>query len=297
MVDQGCFMEHYLVSTAGEALASMNQLCTLYPEPTIVVALDGQGPLQIVSAMTDEQLEGLVAGYSSSVSFETCKELLEAFRSLSLHTYCAPSVAYLPSVPRYRLLLRPSLGSARELCMIVALLHHMRGQDAVWQEMNFLSLHAGKQGISALVLKDGQIINGLGLLQGTSQALARDYLRTLEKVGPDTRVAEEAQEDLQLFQEAFWEGLSQELAGLLAVHHIEDVVVLGSESSNLVERLADTYQVYLFPHAHTEHEGYEAALGAALLGEGLGRSGKAAEVVDYLQIREARALNHVTDLL
>jgi hypothetical protein len=89
----------------------------------------------------------------------------------------------------------------------------------------------------------------------------------------------------QALDEAYWEGLIQELAGFMATHHIEDIVVLGEESSTLVERLADLYQVYLFPYAHTEREGYEVALGAAILAEGLNQIQSAAELVAYLQIQ------------
>jgi len=98
------------------------------------------------------------------------------------------------------------------------------------------------------------------------------------------------------FSEAFWEGLTQELAGLIAIHHIEDIVVLGKESASLIERLADIYHVYLFPHAHTEREGYEAALGAALLAEGLEQDSSARDVVNRLQIRQADQAALVADL-
>ena len=64
----------------------------------------------------------------------------------------------------------------------------------------------------------------------------------------------------------------------------------------MIERLADVYQVYLFPHAHTEREGYEAALGAALLAEGLEQDGSACEVVNRLQIRQANRIALVADL-
>ncbi len=63
--------------------------------------------------------------------------------------------------------------------------------------------------------------------------------------------------------------------------------MLGQESARLIERLADSYQIYLFPQASSEHEGYEAALGAALLAEGLELGGSAADVVNHLQIRQA----------
>lgn len=45
--------------------------------------------------------------------------------------------------------------------------------------------------------------------------------------------------------------------------------------------------VCLFPYAVTDGAGYEAALGAALLAEGLKQDGHTAEVVNHLQIPQA----------
>jgi predicted butyrate kinase (DUF1464 family) len=286
VVGQGHLAELHIFATSGEMLASLSQVCALYPEPTIVLALDATVPFGALQDLTDEQLERLAQSYRPVSSGIEVREALEAFGSLSLHCYSAPSVVYLPSVSHHRRLMRPSLGSAREVCAVVALLHHMREQEAAWQEMNFLFVNASEQGTSTLVLQAGQIINGIGALQGSSFSAVHEYLAGLEIAGG---WGEEDRQDRfqRALQEAFWEGLTQELGGLMTIHHIEDVVVLGQKSGDLIERLADVYQVYLFPHAQTDYEGYESALGAALLAEGLDQPGKAAELVDYLQIRHA----------
>lgn len=275
--------EFQVCATAGEMQALVSQVCALYPEPTIVISLDVTTPFAPLSALTEQQLDHLAQRYHPTPACSEVKEALATLRSLSQHAYCAPSVEYLPTLPAYRHLLRPALGNANEVCAIVALLHYMREQEASWPEMNFFYVNASESGTCVLVIKDGQIVNGIGLVQGSPLPAAYQYLATLES-------AEDAEEEAaratfrQAQNEAFWEGLRQDLAGLLAVHQIEDVVLLGQKSPVLIERLADLYQVYHFPHVHPDGAGYESALGAALLAEGLEQDGCAAEVVNHLQI-------------
>lgn len=294
-VDQGKAVEFHTFATAGELLALVRQICALYPEPTIVVSLDVTTPFSALSTLTDEQVDRLGRRYHPTPAFTEVREVLQSLRSMSMRSYCAPSVEYLPTVPLYRRLMRPALGTANEVCAAVALLHHMRTLDAPWPEMNFFYVNARENGSCALVIKDGEVINGVGTLQGSSLPAAYGYLAELEAATGSED--EKRRETLQhVLREAFWEGLTQELAGLIAIHHIEDIVVLGKESASLIERLADVYQVYLFPHAHTEREGYEAALGAALLAEGLEQDGSAREVVERLRIHQANQIPLVADL-
>lgn len=285
-VEQGKAVELHTLAETGELLTLVRQMCALYPEPTIVLSLDVSTPFRALAELTDEQIDRLVQRYHPAPAFTEIREVLRALRSMSARVYCAPSVEYLPTVPLYRRLMRPALGSANEVCAAVALLHHMREQEAPWPEMNFFCVNARENGSCALVIKDGEIVNGLGVLQGSALPSAYGYLADLESV-PEPENEERRATLQQAQREAFWEGLTQELAGLIAIHHIEDIVLLGKEGASLIERLADVYQVYLFPHAHTEREGYEAALGAALLAEGLERDGCAREVVERLQIRQA----------
>lgn len=281
-VEQGQLAEFRQFGSAAEMLAVVRQLCAQYPEPTIVLALDGVTPFVPLSTLSDEQLEQLVQRYHPDPAFSEANMALQALRALNLRSYCAPSVAFLPTVPLHRCLLRPSLGSARAVCAVIALLHHMREQQATWEEINFCCVDAGATGTSVLVIVNGQIANGIDPLQGSSLPTISRSLAQLENLAGDR-----PDERADILDAAFWEGLKQDLAGLLALHHSEDLVVLGAQSARLVERLADTYQVYLFPHAHTEREGYEAALGAALLGEGLEQEGTASVLVNHLQLRQA----------
>ncbi len=287
VIDQGNLSELHTFADAGTLLTALNQTCTLYPEPGLVLALNAQTPLRALSTLTEPQLVRLLREDAAAFAFPADLAAMQTLYALSIQSYCAPAVAYLPTVPAYRRLLRAALGDAGEVCTVVALLHHMREQGAGWQEMNFIYLHLSERGICALVVQDGRIVNGIARLQGSGQTTAHAQLRDLEYTEAAPRVDSEVFQTL--YREAFWEGLTQELAGLLAIHHLEDLVVLGQQSDELVERLADTYQVYLFPHAQSEATGYEAALGAAILAEGLNQPGTAAELVDYLQITSAHS--------
>ncbi len=286
--EQGQAVELHQFESAEGMLATVRRLCAQYPEPTIVMALDVSTPFVPLSLLSDEQLERLVQQYHPTPAFAEIKAALQVLSALTSRGYCAPSVEYLPTVPRHRRLMRPALGTARQVCAVVALLHHMREQEAAWVEMNFFYLNAGESGTCALVISDGQIVNGIDPLSGSALAVSYGYLALaegIENLGEEEQARRDALQSA--LDEAYWEGLTQELAGLLAVHHSEDVVVLGKQSDRLVERLADTQQMYLFPYAHTEREGYEAALGAALLGEGLEQGGSSGEIIAHLQLRQA----------
>lgn len=289
VIDRGHLTELRAFSSSDELLEFVDRICTLYPEPTLGVSLDLALPFCPLQNLSDEQflLRDL---FGDTVSEQGI--ILQRLSTLSLHSYCVPSVAYLPTMPLARRLLRVSPGSPREVCAVIALLHHMRAQEASWVEMNFFYLHADERGTCALVLKEGQIIDGIGILRGSVPARVLD-LEKLEGVGAE--FDRDSHQFRQAWQDAFWEGLHAELAGLIATHHIEDIVVLGKESDRLIERLAETFQVYLFPRTRAEHEGYEATLGAGLLAEGLDQPGKAAELVSHLQIRQAQALTLPSD--
>jgi predicted butyrate kinase (DUF1464 family) len=275
-IESGRQAEFQLCTTARQMQTLVSQVCALYPEPTIVVSCQVATAFHGLATLTEAQIDHLAMHVWPASTCAEVKEVLQAVRSLSLRSYCAPSVEYLPTLPAYRRLLRPALGSASEVCAVVALLQHMREQEASWPEMNFFYINAGEGGTCVLVIQEGQIVNGIGQVQGSQRPAARASLEV-----PGSTEAEQAE------AQAYQEGLRQDLTGLLALHQVEDVVVLGARSPALIEQLADVYQLYLFPHREPESTGNEAALGAALLAEGLEQEGSAAQVVKRLQIPQA----------
>jgi predicted butyrate kinase (DUF1464 family) len=256
---------------SASVLAYVERTCAFYPELTIALSLGLDAPFTPLSTITDQQLDEITKNSITGRQESETREFLIAIRAINLNSYILPSVKYLPGIPIHRKLLRANLGTSNEVCAVAALLYRLREREAAWPEMRFLFVEVDPHYASVLVLEDGFVINGIGNIRGKSTHVA-----TVELNGH--------------IQQAFWEGLTQELAGLMAIHHIEDIVVMGEYRNAFNERFADTYQVYLFPYTETDKQGFEAALGAAVIADGLYCPGLAGEVVERLQIREASEL-------
>lgn len=196
---------------------------------------------------------------------ESLDNFLIAIDSINLNSYTVPPLHALPGLPAYRKLIRGNLGEAHDLCNVMTLLCRLRQREAAWQEMRFLFLEVNGLNSHVTVIEDGRIVNGM-----ISMLLETPQNR------PD---ADGNDED-----EAFWEQVAQTLAGLLAVHHIEDIVVLGNCTDEVIAHFDGFYQFYLFPGESEEQANYEAAIGAALLAESCYAPGIAAEVAERLQV-------------
>ena len=250
------------------ALAYLERTCALYPEPTIVLSTDLSMPLTRLSKLTEQQLNELTAHLIQQRHF------LFAIRIMSLDSYCLPSIKYLASVPMHRKLGYLNMGAPDDLSVVTTLLYRIREREAVWSEMSFFSLEIGFRSRRIVVVEEGRIVNGIvGVATGDLTHLPD---------GAEYFSDETARGDAA--DRAFWESLTRELAGLMAVHHLEDIIVMGPRKDAFIERFSDTYQVYHYPQGEPDSEGYEAAIGAGIIAEGLRYPGLAAEVVERLQI-------------
>jgi predicted butyrate kinase (DUF1464 family) len=263
LMENGQALERNSFVDSVAARAYLEHTCTLYPEPTIVLSSDLSTPFTRLVTVPKTCLEEMIPRHYTSEQRETLQELLIAIGYRNINSYFAPSVRYLSSMPPHRKLMRENLGTANNLCAVAALLKQLRAREAEWSEMNFLCLEVDHNSRSILVVEDGRIVNGM-----SSVARTEDQLQ-------------------EASQQAFWEGLKQELAGFVAIHHFEDIVVMGQLKDAFIERFADSYQVYHFPYSQPDYEGFEAASGAAAIAEGLYGQKARAEIVERLQIREA----------
>ena len=263
---------------AAALLAYLEHTCALYPEPVVALA-----------SASDESLSSLQ---------ENTRDLLIAIDSINLKNHCIPPVKHLPTIPTHRKLKQAALGTPAKLCTVATLLYHTREQEALWSEMNFLYLEVGENTRTIIVVEGGRIVNGIGGRVCTGmdkrESQKQGYLNSSSKdtppyAGEHTENALSNGELTQALEPAFWEGLTQDLAGLMAIHHFEDIVVTGQSSlkNAVIDRFGDTYQFYLYPQSEPHQEGFETAIGAALIAEGLYYPGLTAEVVEQLQIREA----------
>ena len=294
LMDHGRLLKFNSFTNAPAMLAYVQHICALYPEPTIAIASDLNTCFAALHTLTEQQFYEMTLNRENQPWGDSLKKLLIALGSLNLRSYSIPAVAYLDSIPAYRKLNRADMGTAGNLCAIATILARMREREAAWSEMRFLYLEVGHATKSIVVVEDGNIINGIG----TQEYIYRgNWLDMRENNANDA-----------LVEEAFWEGLTQDLAGLMAIHHFEDIVVREQSASEedvrrkdaVIERLGEYYQLYTFPGYEFAEEGYDVAFGAALIAEGLAYDGLTAEVVERLRLRGFSGLagaEHATEIV
>ncbi len=266
MTEQGKLVEQHTFDNAMKTLAYLTQTCAQYPELTLAVSLACETPFLSLSDSTALQWEALLTFPFKDWTTSEAREFLIAIKEINLHSYLIPSMRYLPGIPLYRKLSSRSLGSSNDICVVAALLSRLREREATWSEMQLFCVQVNRQFKSIQALEDGCIVN----------SMAVEVFSNVD----DTIMQVE-------YERALWEGLTQDIAGLMAIHHIEDIVALGDYQEAFIDHFAENYQVYLFPSIEAETAGFECALGAAVLAEGLFLAGKAHEIVERLSIREA----------
>jgi predicted butyrate kinase (DUF1464 family) len=266
MMEQGQLVEQYAFENTMQTLSYLTHTCARYPELTLAVSPACETPFLALSDSTERQWEDLLTfPFNDWTTSEAC-ELLIAIKESNLHSYLIPSMRYLPGIPLYRRLSPRSAGSSNDVCVVAALLFRLREREATWPEMQLFCVQVNRQFKSIQALEDGGIVNSMA-----------------------TEVPSDVQDERMRveYERALWEGLTQDIAGLMAIHHIEDIVALGDYQEAFIDHFAENYQVYLFPSTEADTPGFECALGAAVLAEGLFQAGKACEIVERLSIRQA----------
>ncbi len=266
MVEQGRPVEQCAFEDAPSILSYLERTCAQYPELTLAVSPGGETPFLSLSDLLPSQWKSLLTFPFNDWSIQQASEFLIAIKNINLHSYLMPSPRYLPGIPLYRKLGSSNLGTSNDVCAVVALLCRLREKEAAWQEMQLLFVQVNRRAKSIQIVEDGCIVS----------SMSREI---------DTR---ERNEQLNVeYERALWEGLKLDIGGLMAVHHCEDIVALGDYQEAFIDRFAEEYQVYLFPSDESDRPGFEPALGAAIVAEGLYLPGKASEIVERLHIREA----------
>ncbi len=282
LLEQGLPLEMRQFSDGQATLHYVEQVCRLYPE--LLCTLSAQCYVPSAEPARDDT-KGIASALAIAQSEERkiqqdeVNTLFASIRSINLKSSTMPLVRDIPTVPRYRTLNRRQMGFSSTLSALVTLFYRMRLQDAAWTELRFMYLDVDATARKIIIVQDGQIVDGI--VRPLQQGFFED---------------EAEQEEHVLVMQAFWEELTQDMAGLLALHHFEDVVLKTSMmpvkaqhlSSAVIEHLGENYQYYVFPRESEEQEGFESAWGAALVSEGFARPGIAAEVVERLQLPPPR---------
>lgn len=299
LMENGQTLELCSFVNVADVLAYVEHICARYPEPTLAFTSDLHTPL--LNFTTHQQL-GEAPRWPIHRSRNDINSFLLALKSINLSSYCLPNIKQLPTVPAHRKLNRLEIGTADQLCTIAMLLYRLCEREAAWSEMNFICLEVQPDSLSILVIENGQIVNGIGGTIGVSEmrlhlrldgnfsySYRPDHSESTYRsdwLNPEIAFENEVGNG-HARQHALWEGLLQELAGLMAIHHYEDIVVLGQHKETAIEWFGDMYQLYHFPYNESDRPDFEGTTGAAIIAEGLAYPGLAAEVVERLQIRSA----------
>jgi predicted butyrate kinase (DUF1464 family) len=234
--------------------------------------------------------------------------LVRALWNSGLPVMFLPAVIHMPSVPVHRKLNRIDMGTADKLCVAALALERYavaakasmgQTQEEILADNNFCVVELGSNFTACVVVRDGQIVDGLGGTCGPvgwrsvgawdgevaylfSPLCKRDLFAG--GVGP--------LDDPAIGRLRFRESLLHAVAGLHAVSNFQHVIISGrlwemqpELAAELQQDLSVYWNVYLLsslPNAWVKH----AAQGAALLADGL-VGGQQASLIDTLRLREA----------
>jgi predicted butyrate kinase (DUF1464 family) len=214
--------------------------------------------------------------------------LVEAFCASELPVVFLPGVIHLDTVPAHRKHNRIDLGTPDKLCVAALAL-------ALWPRRSLCVVELGSAFTACVVLAGGQIIDGVG---GTAGAVgwraAGAWDGELAYLLSPLRKEDLFSGGAESSPELFVESLTRTVAGMLAVHHALDAIVLsgrlldsepevGALAERALSRLSAVGRLGSLPGARVKH----AAQGAAVLADGLA-GGRWQSVVEGLRLRHAR---------
>lgn len=225
---------------------------------------------------------------------------LSDLRSSDLHAYCIPAVKLLPSVPVHRKVNKIDMGTSDKLCSVAFFEKWLLDQGKTLEEMDFLALDVGEAFKAIVVVKGGKIVDGLGGTAGGIGPKSRGsidgelvYLSEWkEKALIYSGGALDVEERFGGYgKEALWEALEKELLMFLGFYRIEMVLLAGRRKGEVLNRLGKQYRMETggggWEVGDGDEEGFEAALGAALLADGIA-GGRYEPLVAHLGLKEAK---------
>jgi predicted butyrate kinase (DUF1464 family) len=227
-------------------------------------------------------------------------EPLSAFLAHARHrlptAFCIPGVKGLPSVPLSRKLSRVDMGGAEVVCAAGWSLHLLGRNEA---PQSFVLLHLGPTRREVLAVDGGRVVDGIGgSVAGLGPDGGLEGREPAAGAGPaawwlreGTRVKEAEARSPGCGRTARWEALEKEVLALAGAYDLKQVIVTGEARAVALEALPGRLEYRSLP---SQLDGYEPALGAAVLAAGL-TGGPTAPLVDRLALREAR--DRVLDFL
>jgi predicted butyrate kinase (DUF1464 family) len=265
----------------------VEDLIALHPAMPIVLPSGFGVPVTRVGEILDQDILEMTLQPGGPTADGLGKFLAEA-RRRSLRAFCIPAVKLLPSVPPHRKLNRLDLGTSDALCAAAWAIHCLEAAGRPHAACDFVLLHTRIGTRSQLVIREGRIVDGKGTAAdqaGPTREGAPAAFASHPGMWPSPRRMQDAQPPAPgCGRAALWEAIEKESLGLLGFHKLSEVILTGVRRVEFSQTLASGLPLVQLP---TTPDGYEAALGAAVVAAGL-TGGPTACLVEHLGLREAR---------
>jgi len=264
----------------------LEDLLTLHPATPIVLPSGYGVPLTRAAHLLDRDISQMTVERPGSAADNLAHFLTEA-RRRTLRAYCIPAARLLPSVPPHRKLTRADLGTSDALCAAAWALHFQATTGRALTTCDFILLHAATGTIYMLVLKAGRIVDGT---EGSWEQGGSARRRVEVALGEDSGRSGDPHQPAEVEAPspgyawvALWEAVEKDCLAMLSFHKVSEVIVTGARHAEVTQALAQRLPLVSLP---MPGDGYEGALGAAVVAAGL-TGGPTAALVDHLGLRDA----------
>ena len=273
--------------SAEELWEFVDVLRSVHPATPLVLPSGFGVPLTRVAEIMDQDIFEMTLERRWQ-STDTLGRFLAEARRRALRAYCIPAVKLLPSVPPHRKLNRVDLGTSDVLCAAVWAIHCLSSADHPRSTCDFVLLHTRPGARSLLVVRAGQVVDGIGANAGHPELGQSEPLCGLASQPAHDRTVSRATGTSDhvagYSQEACCEALQKQVFGLLGFHKLSRVILTGVRRAEISQTLKEQLPIASLP---TPLDGFEPALGAAIVAAGL-TGGPSDKLVEHLGLREAR---------
>lgn len=285
--------------SADQVRALLQEVEVRHPGLPIVLPSGFGIPLKRVQALDERDLFEMALRQDAPTQCGL-SGFLETLKRSRLNAYCIPAVKLLPTVPIHRKLNRVDMGTSDKLCTVAYFVSLLTERGALLQNVDFLTLEVGAAFRAIITVRGGKIVDGLGGTAGGMGPQCRGRmdgeLAYLYEWNTKASVYHGGAQDIEARfggygEAAFWEELERDLLMLLHFHGLTRIFVAGRRTPEVMRQLGRRFQLEEPTRADL---GYEAAIGAAILADGIA-GGRHAEILAHLGLREVtdRALDWI----
>jgi predicted butyrate kinase (DUF1464 family) len=248
-------------------------------------------PIRRVQALDDRDLFE-IALRREAPDARGLSRFLRSLQQTALNAYCIPAVKLLPTVPIHRKVNRIDMGTSDKLCAVAFVLDRLSDRGAAPDRLDFIMLEVGQAFRAIVAVRAGRIVDGLGGTAGGIGPRCRGSLdgelAYLYDWHHKALIYGGGARDIEARfgaygQTAFWESLEKDLLMFVHFHNLKTVFVAGRGKQEARRRLGPRFAVEALTD---DPEGFEAAIGAALLADGIA-GGQRRALVQRLGLHDA----------